>query len=72
MSSFTTSDLDAVNAAIASGELRVRHNGREVIYRSIEELKQAKQVIQAELAAASAGGRIGGSFRFKFQTARGD
>lgn len=67
---FTTSDLDAVNTAIASGELTVKHNGREVTYRSIEDLQKAKATIQAELAGAQSGARSGGSYRFSFKTAR--
>jgi hypothetical protein len=69
---FTSTDLDAVNAAIASGELTVRHNGREVTYRSVDELLKAKRTIEADLAAAETGGRAGGSYRFTFQTGRGD
>jgi hypothetical protein len=66
---YTSTDLDAINAAIASGELTVKHNGREVTYRSIDDLLKAKQTIDAELNA-TAGGRIGGSYRFQFKTAR--
>ncbi|HEY0915643.1 MAG TPA: hypothetical protein VGE22_12300 [Solimonas sp.] len=69
---FTTDDLDAINSAIASGELTVKHNGREVTYRSIAELQSAKRTIEAELAAAKSGARAGGSYRFTFQTGRGD
>lgn len=67
---FSQTDLDAVNAAIASGELTVRHNGREVTYRSIDDLQKAKRTIEAELATQS-GLRVGGSFRYTFQTGRG-
>lgn len=66
---FTTTDLAAINAAIASGELTVRHNGREVTYRSIDDLMQAKRTIEAELNAQTSG-RQGGSFGFSFKTAR--
>lgn len=69
---FTTSDLDAINAAIASGELTVKHNGREVTYRSMQDLLLAKSNIEASLAASQAGARAGGSYRFTFQTGRGD
>jgi hypothetical protein len=69
---FTSTDLDAINAAIASGELTVKHNGREVTYRSMSELMAAKRTIEADIAAQAAGGRAGGSFRFTFQTGRGD
>lgn len=69
---FSSTDLDAINAAIASGELTVKHNGREVTYRSLADLMKAKQTIESELAAAETGGRAGGSYRFTFQTGRGD
>lgn len=70
--SFTSTDLDAINAAIASGELTVKHGGREITYRSMADLLKAKQTIEADLAAAASGGRAGGSYRFNFQTGRGD
>lgn len=69
---FTTTDLDAINAAIASGELTVKHNGREITYRSLSDLRAAKRTIEAELAGQEAGARTGGSYRFTFQTGRGD
>jgi hypothetical protein len=72
MSTFTSDDLAALNAAIASGELTIKHNGREVTYRSMDELLKAKQTVEAELAAQSNGGRTGGSFHYRFTTARGD
>lgn len=72
MSSFTSTDLANINAAIASGELTVKHNGREVTYRSMADLQQAKRTIEAELAAQASGARAGGSYRFTFQTGRGD
>lgn len=69
---FTSSDLDAINAAIASGELTVKAAGREVTYRSMEDLRRAKQMIEADLASQQSGARAGGSYRFTFQTGRGD
>ena len=67
---FTSNDLAAINAAIASGELTVRVNGREVTYRSMADLMAARQTIMAELNAASNGGRSGGSYHYTFRTAR--
>lgn len=69
---FTSTDLAAIDAAIASGEMTVKHNGREVTYRSIDDLKKARAVIVAEIAAAVSGARPGGSYRFQFQTGRGE
>lgn len=50
MSTFTTADLAAINAAIASGEMRVSVNGRTVEYRSVADLERARNIIQAQLA----------------------
>ena len=50
----TSSDLDAVDRAIASGELTVRSNDRMVTYRSMDELTAARAAISGALAAASA------------------
>lgn len=70
--SLTSTHLDAINEAIASGELTVKHNGREITYRSMDDLLQAKRTIEAEIAANATGGRAGGSYRFTFQTGRGE
>lgn len=47
--SWTTTDLTAIESAIASGELRVKFADREVQYRSIEELLKARDVIKAAI-----------------------
>jgi hypothetical protein len=52
---FTSSDLDAIKAAIATGELSVRtSDGRQVTYRDLSDLLQAKAAIEAEIASTSA------------------
>ena len=51
---FTQTQLDAVEAAIASGELRVMFDGREVVYRSVPELIDARNLIRASLEASGA------------------
>lgn len=68
---FTQTDLDAIDAAIASGELTVSHNGRTVTYRSVGELLRARQTVQTLLSAAQTGS-AGGPRRFTFTTHRGD
>lgn len=50
---WTQAQLDAIEAAIASGELTVRLGDRTVTYRSMEELLQARAVIKETLAAES-------------------
>lgn len=46
---FTAEDLENLNAAIASGELSVMIDGRQVTYRSISELLKAKNHITQTL-----------------------
>jgi hypothetical protein len=72
---YTQTDLDNVKAAIASGEQSVEVGGRKVVYRSVEELRKARDDIATELAGASSSGTSGvrrGSFAVRFATARGD
>ncbi|MDM0011979.1 hypothetical protein QTH87_05940 [Variovorax sp. J22P168] len=68
---FTSSDLVAVERAIASGELSVSNNGRSVTYRSMLDLVRARDMIRAELDKAASrgatntfGGRSYGLARF--------
>jgi hypothetical protein len=49
---YTTADRDALKRAIASGTLRVSHNGRSVEYRSMADLKDALRMVEEELAEA--------------------
>ena len=50
---WTQSDLDAIDRAIASGELSVAYQDKRVLYRSMEELVQARGLIAGALDAAS-------------------
>ncbi len=54
---FTTTDLDAINRAIASGESVVRVDGRSVEYRTVEELIKARDIIKADLASQASTAR---------------
>jgi hypothetical protein len=67
---FTQTDLDAIDAAIASGELTVSHNGRTVTYRSMDDLLKARKRIEDVLNRAA--GNCRGSYRYSFQTGRGE
>jgi hypothetical protein len=50
----TNADLDTIEAAIATSELRVRFSdGREVTYRSIDDLFKARDFIKGVLTGAS-------------------
>lgn len=67
---FTQTDLDNINAAIATGEMTVEVNGRRVTYRSIADLEKARTIIQGDLAAATPGSPRRGNFTVRFATAR--
>lgn len=70
----TQTDLDAIKAAIASGEQSVEVAGRKVVYRTIDNLRKARDDIAAELASAASAGSGSvrrGSYQVRFSTARG-
>lgn len=73
---FTSNDLAAVDAAIASGELAVEVEGKRVQYRSMADLLRARQTIVSELAlveSTTAGAATRrGTYSVRFATARGD
>lgn len=50
---WTQQQLDAIEAAIASGELTVRFGDRTVTYRSMDELLRARAVVKESLSVAS-------------------
>jgi len=52
MPAYTLEQYNAVRDAIASGERRVRYDGKEVEFRSMVELMQAKSAIESDLIAA--------------------
>ena len=66
---FTHADLASVDAAIASGELSVSVAGRSVTYRSIDELKKAKELIETDLRAQSPAPKARTGY-FNFATSR--
>ncbi|MBB4590179.1 phage head-tail joining protein [Rhizobium ruizarguesonis] len=52
---WTQADLDAINAAIATGAKRVRFQTHEVEYQSMTDLLRARDLIKAEVEGATAG-----------------
>lgn len=50
---FTSDDLVAINDALASGELTVKINGREITYRSISELQKSRRLILRSIRSQS-------------------
>ena len=53
MAGFTVTQLEAIETAIASGELTVNYEGKSVTYRSMQDLIAARDLIRGELIAAS-------------------
>jgi roadblock/LC7 domain-containing protein len=49
---YTQTQLEALEAALASGTLRVSFEGRSLEYRSVDELKKAIAEVKAAMAAA--------------------
>lgn len=47
---YSANDLDALDEAVATGELVVKINGREITYRSVGELLKARRHVQRILA----------------------
>ncbi|ALD91888.1 MULTISPECIES: phage head-tail joining protein [Burkholderiales] len=47
---YTTTQLDALKRALATGERRVSFGDKTVEYRSVEELQVAIRIVEAELA----------------------
>lgn len=70
---YTQSDLDTIDSAIATGELEIEIHGpnglRKIRYRSIGELKAAREHI-ASLLNRAASPRHPGAWRVSFSTAR--
>jgi len=49
---YTQADIDALKTAIASGAIEVRHSdGRMVRYRSLQEMENLLNIMQADLGA---------------------
>lgn len=52
MPGFSVAQLEAIEAAIASGELTVSYEGKTVTYRNMADLLKARDTIKGELEAA--------------------
>jgi hypothetical protein len=48
---WTTTDLAAIDAAIATGATEVRHGEKTIKYRDLAEMKQTRDMIQQSLQA---------------------
>ncbi|MCC6071449.1 phage head-tail joining protein [Massilia sp. GCM10020059] len=67
----THKDLDALDAAIASGTLSVEFDGRRMTYQSTGALIEARNHV-SRVVNSSATNRGPATFRFNFTTSRGD
>lgn len=57
---FSQSDIDQLKTAIATGAMRVRYaDGREVLYRTLAEMRETLRMMSDEVGAASSGGARG-------------
>lgn len=52
MAGFTIAQLEAIETAIASGELTVEFDGKRVTYRDMADLMRARDTIKGELEAS--------------------
>ena len=55
MAGFTVAHLEALEAAIASGELTVQYDGKSVTYRNMKDLLMARDRVKAELLTGALG-----------------
>lgn len=67
----TQQDIDALNAAIASGERMVVLNGQSVTYRSIDDLIKARNDLRKEMADAAAAGKPRVKRAYAYHAGRG-
>lgn len=65
----TQTDLNNLDAAIATSELEVEIDGKRVKYRSTSELLAARRHVASVLSAQSTNRS---AYRFRFTTGRGD
>jgi len=55
---YTEQQLQTLRDALATGVRRVRFGDREIEYRTVDELKQAIAVAEADVANSSGAGRV--------------
>ena len=67
----TQQDIDALNAAIASGERVVVLNGQSVTYRSIDDLIKARNDLRQEMADAATAGKRRPKRAYAYHAGRG-
>lgn len=65
---YSTTQLDALKRALATGERRVSFGDKSVEYRSVDELRAAIRAVEAELARTAG---TGSKRQIRFTTAKG-
>lgn len=65
---WTQVDADRIRKAIAQGALKVVHDGKEVTYRSLADMKATLSMIENELAGATGQTRVR---QFRFTSGKG-
>ena len=50
---WTSTQLDALKSALASGKLQIRFGEKMVTYRSVDELRKAIAIVEAEVNATT-------------------
>lgn len=60
---YTQKQLDALDAAIAAGELEVSDGDTRVRYRSMSELQEARRFVASQMANANSSKRPARAFR---------
>ena len=61
--------LEALDVAIASGVLRVEHNGRSVTYQSLADLLRARALVESQIAELNGTSRR--RVRYAYQSDKG-
>lgn len=55
---FTLTQLNALETAMASGQLSVNYDGKSITYRSVDDLIKARNLVRAELMASGLLGQM--------------
>lgn len=68
---YTSTQLAALRAAMATGALTVSFEGRSVTYRSLDDMRRAEAIMAAELEPSSAFGTTANPNFTRIEVSRG-
>ena len=54
---YTQADLDRIEAAIATGTMRITHNGKTTEFRSLDDMIRVRDMIRKSVKGPNAGGQ---------------